>query len=398
MDYTLVNEYSTQTKLVCSTQQKKTKHSQISTIMKISKTLIINEANEVKKFYDKNKKLPKYATINNSQLTPPQYSYLFTKQVSKMSLPTISKININSPKKDTGDLVNFTLKQYEYIQLAQKITNFMEQNKRCPNYATFKNKKISWSLYTYCFIKILSFYKQKGRLPTTCTFNSKEIKNTNTNTKTPQKNTNTSTSTDKKTNNSTKKDVAKNNCTNPYTNYPKDTVQGAGRLGQKTPYYCLPHSFRSCMYKFGLKLDETKIAQVMGTTKKGTGHNGVTIGIKWVEKNYGKKFTYEWKYMSDLGSTTDEQFLALAKLMCKENVDIIIHSQYRYGEDGDGYGHYETIYKIDTKNKLVYILNSLGKRNGNGYLGYIEKRTFSTFKRYINAKKGTESICIIKKK
>lgn len=367
--------------------------------MKISKNLIINEAYEVKKFFEKNKKLPKYATIDNSQFTIPQYSYIFAKQISKMSLPTVSKINIIGAKEDKGDSVNFILKQNDYISIAQRVVYFMESNRRCPNYATFNNKRICFSLYTYCFIKILSFYKENKRLPTTCIFNSKEIQNTNTNTKTPKKNLNTSTSNSKKTTTSTKKQsVAKTNCQNPYTNYPKDTIQGAGRMGQKTSYFCLPHSFRSCMYKFNLKLDESTIAKVMGTSRKGTGHNGVKIALAWVKKKYGKEFTYDWKYMSDLGNTTEEQFLALAKLICKDDTDLIIHSQYHYGEEGNGYGHYETIYKIDTKNKIVYVLNSLGKRSGNGYLGYIEKRTFSTFKRYINAKKGTESVCVIKRK
>lgn len=318
-----------------------------------------------------------------------------------MSLPTVSKIAISEPKKDNGDTVNFTLSQQEYISLAKKIVLFMEQNKRCPNYATYKNKHISFSLYTYCFIKILSFYKEKGRLPLTCLFNSKEIQNIKTPLQNNKKTTTTSTSNSKKTTTSTKKQsVTKTNCQNPYTNYPKDTVQGSGRLGQKTPYYCLPHSFRSCMYKFGLKLDETKIAKIMGTSKKGTGHLGVKVAIEWVKRNYGKTFDYEWKYLSDFGKTTDEQFLALAKMICKKDTDLIVHSQYRYGEsnDGEGFGHYETIYKIDVKNKVVYVLNSLGYRDGIGYKGYIEKRTFATFKKYINAKRGIESICIIKQK
>ncbi|MBP5422977.1 MAG: hypothetical protein J6Y78_11105 [Paludibacteraceae bacterium] len=356
--------------------------------MKISKNLVVKEANEVKKFFDKNKKLPKYATINNSQFTPSQYSYVFAKMVSKMGLPTVNKMMVADPKSDDGDVVDFILGQSEYVQLALKIVSFMEVNKRCPNYAMYKNKKIGWSLYTYCFIKILSFYKENNRLPSTCSFNSKEMKNTNTATATPKKVTSTSTSSSKKT---TKK--TKSNCENPYTNYPKDTVQGSGRLGQKTPYYCLPHSFRSCMYKFGLKLDETKIAQVMGTTTNGTGHEGVGYAIKWVKKNYNKDFIYEWKYLSDLGKTTEEQLLVLAKLMCRDDTDIIVHSQYQYK-----YGHYETIYKIDTSKKIVYVLNSLGYRDGFGYKGHVEQRSYSTFKGYINAKKGVQSICIIRKK
>ena len=122
--------------------------------MKISKKLIINEAYEVKRFFDKNKKLPKYATINNTQLTPSQYSYVFAKLVSKMSLPTVNKMPITNPKDDSGDVVDFTLSQYEYVDVAKRVVQFMETNKRCPNYATYKNKKIRWSLYTYCFIKM----------------------------------------------------------------------------------------------------------------------------------------------------------------------------------------------------------------------------------------------------
>lgn len=356
--------------------------------MKISKKLVINEAYEVKKFFDKHKKLPKYATINNTQLTPSQYSYVFAKLVSKMSLPTINKMPITNAKDDSGDNVDFTLSQIEYIDVAKRVVQFMETNKRCPNYATFKGKDIRWSLYTYCFIKILSFYKEKGRLPSTCTFNSKELQNTKTTTPTPKKTVTSSTSSSKKT---TKK--TKSNCENPYTNYPKDTVQGSGRLGQKTSYYCLPHSFRSCMYKFGLKLDETKIAQVMGTTRSGTGHEGVTYAIRWVKKNYGKEFTYEWKYLSDLGKTTTEQMTALGKLICRDDTDIIVHSQYQYK-----YGHYETIYKVDVAKKIVHVLNSLGYRDGIGYKGHVEQRSFDTFKGYINAKKGVQSICIIRRK
>lgn len=354
--------------------------------MKISKKLIINEAYEVKKFFDKNKKLPKYATINNTQLTPSQYSYVFIKLVSKMSLPTVNKMAISDARKDDGDVVDFTLSQNEYLDMARKIAYFMETNKRCPNYASHKGKNVKWSLYTYCFIKILSFYKEKGRLPTTCSFNSKEMQNTVTTTTTPKKTITTSTSSSKKT-------TVKSNCENPYTNYPKDTVQGSGRLGQKTSYYCLPHSFRSCMYKFGLKLDETQIAKVMGTTQKGTGHEGVDYAIKWVKKNYGNEFTYEWKYLSDLGKTTTEQMTALGKLICKDDTDIIVHSQYQYK-----YGHYETIYKVDVAKKIVHVLNSLGYRDGIGYKGHVEQRSFDTFKGYINAKKGVQSICIIRKK
>lgn len=354
--------------------------------MRISKKLIMNEAYEVKNFFDKNKKLPKYATISNSQFTPPQYSYVFAKLVSNISLPTVNKMSVASPNEDKGDVVDFTLKQKEYISIAQRVVDFIERNKRCPNYVEYKKKNISWSLYTYCFIKILSFYNEKGRLPSTCIFNSKELQNTKSTTSTPNKTVTSSTSSSKKT-------TVKSNCKNPYTNYPKDTVQGAGHMGQKTSYYCLPHSFRSCMYKFGLKLDETKIAQVMGTTKKGTGHEGVTYAIKWVKKNYGKEFTCEWKYLSDMGKTTSEQMLALAKLICRNDTDIIVHSQYQYK-----YGHYETIYKVDVSKKIVYVLNSLGYRDGIGYKGYVEQRSFDKFKGYINAKKGVQSICIIRKK
>lgn len=362
--------------------------------MKVSKKLILNEAIEIKKFVEKNKKLPKYATIENSQFTPSQYCYLMSKLISKMSLPTIGKITVKEPTQSWGDnFKDVKISSIDYIDIAKRVTSYIETHKQAPNYASYKGKNIKFELYTYCFAKILSFYKENNRLPSTCNFNSADLQADKTTATTAKKTTATSTSSSKKTTTSAKTTtVAKDNCTNPYTNYPKDTVQGSGRMGQKTSYFCLPHSFRSCMYKFGLKLDETQIAKVMGTTKKGTGHEGVKYAINWVNKNYKGNYTYEWKYLSDLGKTTTEQFTALAKLMCKKDTDIIVHSQYRMK-----YGHYETIYKIDTAKKIVYVLNSLGKKSGTGYLGYVEQRSFDTFKDYINAKKGTESICIIRR-
>ena len=131
--------------------------------MKVSKGLVVQEAKEIKEFVDKNKKLPKYATISNSQFAPPQYCYVLAKQISKMSLPTVSKITVKEPSNPVGDSVDLKMLLVDYVDLAQRVTTFIENNKQAPNYAKYKDKKIRFELYTYCFAKILSYYKENNR-------------------------------------------------------------------------------------------------------------------------------------------------------------------------------------------------------------------------------------------
>lgn len=335
--------------------------------MKVSKRLIIQEAKEIRDFTNKANKLPKYATINNSQFSPPQYCYILAKQISKMSLTTISKITVKDPSQSNGDTVNLKMLKSDYIDIAKRVSDYIEAHKQAPNYAKHQDKKIKFELYTYCFAKILAYYKENGRLPNYCSFNSKDIQNIKTTSKTTKKSNNTSTSSSKKT-------TKKSNCTNPYTSTPHPTKQGCNQMGQNTNYFCGVSAIHKILRKFGItQFSQETLAKWAGTTTSGTDHRGIETCIAKVSKETGIKLTCQWYNFSELG------FEKLAKIICQPNKDALIHLYYR-----NKYGHYEVINQINLNTQTLKILNSLGNKCGSCFCGYEETRSFATQKQYIN--------------
>lgn len=336
--------------------------------MKASKKLILQEAVEIRDFTNKNKQLPKYATISGSQFTPPQYCYVMSKLLSKMSLPTISKVVVKNPTQSWGDnFSNVQILKNDYIDIAKRVSSYIETHNQAPNYATYNGKNIKFELYTYCFAKILSYYKENNRLPNYCTFNSADLQNNKTTTTNTKKTTVTSTSSSK---NTTKKD----NCTNPYTSSPHPTKTGCNQMGQNTNYFCGVSALHKTLKKLGItNYTQETLSKWAGTTTKGTDHKGLETAIAKVSKESGIKLTCKWYNFSELG------FEKLGKMICQPNQDAIIHLNYR-----NQYGHYEVINQIDVINKNLKILNSLGNKCGSCFCGYEETRTFATEKQYIN--------------
>lgn len=335
--------------------------------MKVSKKLILQEAVEIRNFTKKNKKLPKYATISNSQFSQSQYCYVLAKQISKISLPTISKITVKEPSNSNGDNVEFNMDKVDYIDLANRVTKFIEINKQAPNYAKHKNYKIKFELYTYCFSKILSFYKENNYLPNYCLFDSKDLQNTQTTTTNTKKINSTSTSNNQNT-------PKKTNCSNPYTSSPHPTKQGCNEMGQNTNYFCGVSAIHKILRKFGItKYSQETLSKWAGTTSAGTDHKGIETCIAKVSKETGIKLTCQWYNFSELG------FEKLANIICKQDKDVLVHLNYRLK-----YGHYEVINQIDTKDNTLKVLNSLGNKCAKGcFCGYVENRSFSTEKQYI---------------
>ena len=368
--------------------------------MKVSKKLVIQEAVEIRNFTDKNHKLPKYATINGSEFSPAQYSYVLAKQISKMSLPTINKITVKEATNSTGDKINTKIYKNDYINIALRVANYIETKKQAPNYATFKNKNIKFELYTYCFSKILAFYKENGYLPNYCLFKSSDIQDTKTTTQDNNKSTTTSTSNNTKNTNSTTKKTPQ---TTTYISQPHYLTENCNKLGQCTPYYCAPHSIHQAIRKFNItKYDEKTLAGWCGTTTSGTDHQGINTCIAKVSKMTGTKLSVKWKNFSSMGKTDAERFKAIGKLLEKKNIAIIWHIAYINGgnsTNGTHFGHYEYIDKINTNTTYVRALNSLGTKKSDGsYSGKLQDRKYSIQSYYAKNTPGNQSaLCIITK-
>lgn len=171
--------------------------------------------------------------------------------------------------------------------------------------------------------------------------------------------------------------------------YGHATKKGCDQIGQNTSYYCACHSLQEVIRNLtGKVIPQKTLAGIMGTTTKGTGHDGIRTAVAWFNKKYKTNITMQEKYFSDIGET------GVNKIIKSTNQDAIIHSQYKLQ-----WGHYESINSIDTNKKIWNVQNSLGDKCAKGcYCGWKENRNSSTMKSWINAKKGVKSILIFTRK
>lgn len=367
--------------------------------MKIKKSLIIQEAKEIKDYIEKNKKLPKVNTINNNIYSIFQTSYLLGKMIQNNFkadeyIVYTNVILYNTPKSYV-DTINEKVLKDDYLKMINNFLNYCNINRRVPQYITTQKSKtkVSYELFTYCLSKIANFYKENNTLPNYCEFKKSDLQNTATNANTNKNSNSQSTSTNKNS----------NNCTNPYTSKPhlKDS-----NIGQDTPYGCANNAEQQALYKLlGKIYKESELAKLSATTTNGTSHQGIETCIAAISKKTGLKLTVKWVNFSDLGKTIEERFEALGKIICQQNKAVITHIKYINGGEDEatstnkGFGHYEGIESIDTKNKVVTVLNSLGlKKPNGGYVGKVQKRPYKVEASYLRyTPGGQKAICVITK-
>ena len=346
---------------------------------RITQTDIIQEAVEVKHFIETNKKLPKYCTIEGNQYSPYTVAYLISRTIANLKADTFNVKPIGKSNQGFSAKLNENCSKTTYLDMIGRFNDYCSKNGRVPAYVVTIQNKSDFTTFLYGICKIIVYYKENKVLPKTCLFTSSYI---DVNKKEATK---TKTEASKSTSSNSNNEV--------YTSSPHYTNTGCNNLGQCTSYYCGVHSVHQVLRKFGItKYSESKLAGWAGTTTAGTDHQGILTAIS---KASNGKLQAKWINFSSLGSNTSARFKKLGELISQKDTDCIIHNLYRLK-----YGHYETIHKIDHNNKTVYVLNSLGDKCGTtSYCGYIEKRTYNEYAKYIaNTPANQPSICLITKK
>ena len=317
--------------------------------MTISANDIKTMASVMKTYIEKNKTFPASAKVNGKKYTYGQVAYILAYAVNNLG-KSAEVFTVKNASGATGDTINENIAKDDYKDIAKRVASYIKTNKQCPNYATTKKskKKLRPRVFIYMFARIIVwYYNNKKTLPNYANANSGYFKSTSSNSTT------------------------KKSGLNAYM-----TSQGCSGMGQCTGYYCGCNSLQQCFYRLtGIKVAESTIASVAGTTTSGTDHDGLNTAVAWFNKKYNKKVKIVWKNFSDLGSTDAERWKALQSYINKGAV--FIHLRYR-----DQWGHYEV--PKDVSNDTCKILNSLGDSCGSGtYCGYIENRSRATEKRYI---------------
>lgn len=344
-------------------------------IVELSSANIKSLANTVKKYIDTNKKLPSTVTLSGKKYTWPQLWYIFSYAVNNLGKSLTKVPNVKRCTKANGKVINEKITSSDYKDQAKRIVQYMKQNGKAPNFVTTVKSKtrVRPRVSIDALARAVVYYYEKKKL-LTVTFNSKRFKSSQPTTA----------------------------CPGPrYTSSPHWTEQGAGYLGQINPYNCGPHSIRQSIKKFGINISESTLASWAGTTTSGTDHDGINTAIAMAAKQAGVKIDVEWKNFSELGSNDAARFKALGELLCQKNVAAFLHILYSgagdYYDPDDECGHYEPLDRVNTETKYVRALNSLGSRDGYGYYGHLQDRTFNLEAQYISGI-SQKSVCILRKK
>lgn len=156
-----------------------------TTTTKITFYQLDKSANNVKKFVDTNKRLPNYVTINNLQLTMPQYLMLLSTGVVNLKNSNTGSITLKTVKaagNPTQSVKTGNLGKTEYLKMAGNLKTFIGSYGRLPNYLTSSLGKMRYESLIYTYSKVVIFYDDNKRLPNTVSVKSWTANSTNTTT------------------------------------------------------------------------------------------------------------------------------------------------------------------------------------------------------------------------
>ncbi|HPQ05325.1 MAG TPA: pseudomurein-binding repeat-containing protein [Methanothermobacter sp.] len=133
----------------------------------ISMYEVLSAAKRLKDFIESNKRLPSYVTVSDQNLGVAQFLELMLKVIiqinSGQTSPLIPRTVTEAPNPSGSGTGQIT--KSEYIQLTNKILNFITAYARAPNYVTTSIGSISYPNIVYAMSRILTFYNDNNRLP-----------------------------------------------------------------------------------------------------------------------------------------------------------------------------------------------------------------------------------------
>lgn len=134
----------------------------------ISLSQIKDAATRVKNYVETNKVLPKYVTIAGSDYTMAKYLYLVTTAIANINneiSSNIIAITAKEPSNPSTNTISGNLYKSNYIELANKVSNYIKQNEQAPNYGSTSLGNVNYNLLVYGFSKVLNFQSSNNYLP-----------------------------------------------------------------------------------------------------------------------------------------------------------------------------------------------------------------------------------------
>ena len=134
----------------------------------ISIASIVIGATYIADYYKENETFPDYVLVTEGKYTVQQFLYLMSRsivQISSSNFSDISLFDFTGPQTPSGDAVNGSLSKSEYIDVANRVSNFIINNNLIPNYASSNLGKIAYSSLVDTFSRVLQYYGYNDELP-----------------------------------------------------------------------------------------------------------------------------------------------------------------------------------------------------------------------------------------
>ena len=132
---------------------------------------ITSAAVDVKNFVDGNGYMPEWITMGGVALNQSQFLHLLaaaTILINSSSSGSVNPVNAVLPSTTVNDaLTSGNLSKNSYVQLAQYIKSYIEQNKKGPSSATVSLGTVSFKSLIYMYSRVLQQYNLHKTLPAT---------------------------------------------------------------------------------------------------------------------------------------------------------------------------------------------------------------------------------------
>ena len=129
---------------------------------------ILDASATVKSYIESNKALPAFVKIGSTYVTMAQFLQLMVTDLLNINSKKTGNIQletVNAAPNPTQSVQAGNIYKSEYLDMAQRISSFIENNGAAPNYVRSHLGNIQFESAIYIYSRILNYYGANGRLP-----------------------------------------------------------------------------------------------------------------------------------------------------------------------------------------------------------------------------------------
>ncbi|WP_211261700.1 pseudomurein-binding repeat-containing protein [Methanobrevibacter filiformis] len=153
-----------------------------SSLYTVNKSAILDAAAGVKKFVEKNNRVPDYVIISGDKFSMSDFLYMLSKTIVNIANKSSDSVKLSeykNPSAPQGTAVKGKVQESQYIDLSKRVVAFYEKHGIAPNFGKTNLGNIQFQSMIDGFSRILNFVKVNKVLPKYVSYNVKSSSNIN---------------------------------------------------------------------------------------------------------------------------------------------------------------------------------------------------------------------------